>query len=354
MGFQNAMGYRNWVANLADNEQMGTQFGPRVAEPSIYCSLRTYLGISHRTFIGFGFSSSFQLSSTMSVHFPSSSDYVSRTRFTHARRVPSERTLNRHMACVGEDLSHKVTFCSSVASTYTTVTFTPPQRRVRHSDAADFLPSSARLDRLAEHEEVKAAAGVEKKLKKSYSKNFLTKVRSLIHNRTSGSTSKDPTKSVKYFAPPVDGREPLHPSTNYPTPPPPAAPASIRYQRTIIPGVTTNLSKPTPPQASEPPTRVVRRSRSFNDADRSSLAACLALDEAVRELMARETAERLENEQNLATRSSGESSDIVTDDEETLQNHGSPEGGVWILEDLMDLLKMETDQIAAFVAEDEY
>ncbi|GAW04841.1 hypothetical protein LENED_006656 [Lentinula edodes] len=86
------------------------------------------------------------------------------------------------MACVGEDFSSDaVTFCSSVTSTYTTVTFTPPARKVRHSDAADFFPASARIDRIAEHEEVKAAAGVDKKPKKSFSKTLLKKRSNALH-----------------------------------------------------------------------------------------------------------------------------------------------------------------------------
>ncbi|KAJ3876738.1 hypothetical protein F5051DRAFT_466792 [Lentinula edodes] len=300
----------------------------------------------------------------MSVHFPSSSESISRRRFTHARRVPSDRSLNRHMACVGEDFSSDaVTFCSSVTSTYTTVTFTPPARKVRHSDAADFFPASARIDRIAEHEEVKAAAGVDKKPKKSFSKTLLKKVRSLVHNRTSRNNAKESLGLDKEVERPSFLASTENSSN-------PTATASLhRSRRTIrpIPSVATiaaprfehslhNTANTSTPGAREPRARVVRRSRSFNDAECSSLAACIALDEAVRDLMAREMAENQQHRNSNGVddlASPGLSSEYVTDDEETLQNHEGPEDGAWILENLMDLLKMENDEIAALVAEDD-
>ncbi|KAJ3759524.1 hypothetical protein EV360DRAFT_69429 [Lentinula raphanica] len=305
----------------------------------------------------------------MSVHFPSSSDFGSRTRYTHARRVPNDRANNRHITCVREGLSDKVTFCSAAESTYTTVTFIPPKRRTtRHSDAADFSPSVARVDRLTEHEElVKAAAGVEKKLKKNHSRAFLKKVQSLL-KRNSGS---DATTSGRDIPSPALERQPrpsLHTSRSAPV-----ATASLHRfpaRKTIrpVPSVATiahtrphnstdHNSNDDVPQNREPRARVVRRSRSFDETECASLAACLALDEAVREFIARETAEKKQrsaaandNEADPANRSSwqGSTGDLVTDDEETLQNHDSsaeePEDGVYILEDLMDLLKAETEE----------
>ncbi|KAJ3995239.1 hypothetical protein F5050DRAFT_1713080 [Lentinula boryana] len=304
----------------------------------------------------------------MSVHFPSSSDSISRARFTYARRVPNDKASNRHMACVGEGFADKVTFCSSVGNTYTTVTFTPPARRVRHSDAADSFPSRARFNRLAENEEVKAAAGVETKMKKGYSQLFLKKVRSLL-NRNSGNNSKG-SSQPPHAVSSVSGQEPRPRLTDLQSVPaasaslhrfpkrtvrPVASVATIPCTRTQGSSNVLNSDKPSVRRAREPRTRVIRRSRSFDDAECSSLAACIALDEAVRDLIARESAEnqQRDNEVSSANRISREDSDIATDDEETLQNHGSPDGGVWILEDLMDLLKAENDQIAALLAEDE-
>ncbi|KAJ3927073.1 MAG: hypothetical protein NXY57DRAFT_1026760 [Lentinula lateritia] len=264
----------------------------------------------------------------MSVHFPSSSESTSRRRFTHARRVPSDRSLNRHMAY-----------------------------------AADFFPSSARIDPKAEHEEVKAAAGVDKKPKKSFSKTLLKKVRSLVHNRTSRNYVKEFSGLDKAVERPSFSASTENPSN-------PTATASVhRFRPTIRPIsiVATiaaprfehsphNTAKTSVPGAREARARVVRRSRSFNDAEGSSFAACIALDEAVRDLIAREMAENQQHRNSNGVddlASLGLSSEYVTDDEETLQNYEGPEDGAWILENLMDLLKMENDEIVALVAEDD-
>ncbi|KAF9068813.1 hypothetical protein BDP27DRAFT_1421630 [Rhodocollybia butyracea] len=233
--------------------------------------------------------------SPASIRFPSESESA-RRRFHHARRVPNDKASNRHMACVSED-NHKITFCSSVSDSYTTVTFVPPKRKPRHSDAPNLLfPSSTRLARLAEKEENMAAADVEVKAKLSFKKLLKQKLRQLLPSDTSkgissaspalispSTTTSDSASVSPTIAPSRKGTSLFHfGRTRHASDASRAA--TIGMTSTNKSNLTLNLARPENTSVRRPRNKAVRRSRSFNDIARASIGTRNALDSATRDL----------------------------------------------------------------------
>ncbi|KAF5390817.1 hypothetical protein D9757_004512 [Collybiopsis confluens] len=161
---------------------------------------------------------------------PSDSESISRARFDRARRVPSHSSSNRHMACVGETYGqHKVTFCSSLTSTYTTVTFKAPAppNGFRHPDAAAVFCGPLRRPPVTESGHGEGGIG-----KGSKGKNYRKMLKNKVAQLLRGTKWEEPTQGYpsvsgkgRYPAPSVSGRvdyraaygEPVVPSKKGPS-----------------------------------------------------------------------------------------------------------------------------------------
>ncbi|KIK56637.1 hypothetical protein GYMLUDRAFT_46958 [Collybiopsis luxurians FD-317 M1] len=241
-------------------------------------------------------------------------DSISRARFNRAKRVPSNASSNRHMACVSENDQHKITFCSSVTSTYTTVTFKAPETGFRHPNASAVFPGPGPESRLNTLEEEKDEIGAQVKnggpLKgRNYKKILKNKVIKLlrgVQEAVGGSSDSGISENGPHRAPAtvaanginnnakisasLPSRKGYFGRTRYGSDASKAATIGMaNLNRSNItlnhfaadgdhigPGSGVNRAQP-PRQSWNPDwNRQVRRSRSFSDAERSFLAKSLS------------------------------------------------------------------------------
>ncbi|KIK56634.1 hypothetical protein GYMLUDRAFT_87201 [Collybiopsis luxurians FD-317 M1] len=140
--------------------------------------------------------------------YASDADSISRARFNRAKRIPSNASSNHHMACISENDQHKITFCSSVTSTYTTVTFKAPETGFRHPNASAVFPGPGPESRLNTLEEEKDEIGAQVKnggpLKGRNYKKILKKVIKLlqgVQKATGGSSDSGTLENGPHHTP---------------------------------------------------------------------------------------------------------------------------------------------------------
>ncbi|KIK69168.1 hypothetical protein GYMLUDRAFT_1002219 [Collybiopsis luxurians FD-317 M1] len=250
-----------------------------------------------------------------------------------ATRAPSLKTPNRYMTCVGES-ENEVTFCSPSAGTCT-VEFQPQEARTRRSRSTSSLSSPCQSGTDVEEEISKhAVAKKKRKKRKSYAKLLKKKVWQLIQSSDSctatASTLTTSSSTSSFTSPHTDPRaEPPSPFTNFIDSSSTLVSAEIRdapprssslfyfgrrrnscstSNSSSIKTSSTTASKTnltfgsllgcdsaSSRHAQDRRAKSVRRSRSFDDADRLDLSNYIAhLEETARANMQRELSRQRE------------------------------------------------------------